>query len=125
MLPYCHSQTLTTLDLQPDIIDRATTKKLPAKSSMFEVSEPVGMEGMAKFQNRGSERLNDGPLVRRPPTPLDEACQAGNMLWMALDTDQSRSPLHLTAHLVGCFASHGGTHQLLPTIPSSEQPTLG
>lgn len=87
-VPVLSSQTLITLDLQPDIIDRTTRMKLPAKSSMFQVSEPVGMDGKAKFHDLGSDGVNSVLLDRRPPATSDEVCQAGNMLWMALDAYQ-------------------------------------
>jgi hypothetical protein len=43
-------------------------------------------------------------LARLPPNILVEACQAGDMLWMAPSADQSKSQLHSTANLVAGFA---------------------
>ena len=46
------------------------------------------MDGKVRFQDLGSDRVNSALLDRRPPNTSDEVCQAGNMLWMALDAYQ-------------------------------------
>lgn len=58
------------------------------KAPCFEASEPVGMDGRSKFHDMDSDGMISALLDRRPPEISDEDLQAGNMLRMALSTDQ-------------------------------------
>ena len=44
---------------------------------MFEASEPVGMDGSAKFQDMGLNGVISALLDRRPPNILDERLSGG------------------------------------------------
>lgn len=70
-IPILSSQTLIALDLQPDNIDRITTKKLPAKKPHQSLKHPslAVIDDKATCQpNKGLTGIQEVPLARRLQT---------------------------------------------------------